>query len=433
MQTTLKTQLKVLVAVAIIIIPNLALGQPQIRQLAYKDTSSLVRRVNKDKWLVYSYKGDNHFYMVTPSGAMVDYKYLYDDNIKINDFEISESTVFFCGYREENGERYAMMGYFPLTNFPMGNVLYKVDSTMKEFKKMDIYHVENQVHVVMTALANDRFTTIVDVCHIDSTQWLFHVADGKTLLEYFDDVVVIGKQSPYVVFSSREYFHLIPVRINTSYSVWQFDAPTITNVPVFVNPCLYQRFDTLNILSPVLLSTLDGWYASVFKIANNAFSVSRFAYTGYNASVEVYGHSGMRLKDIRCNNFTFCLDVLTTDTSVSPTDSYIYHVNEFYFDSNALMYAHYYPEEDINSIDVVSEGEKCFIASGHKSKVKRLRTYRYLHGEWECATKKTASPQKIIYKYTPQVPKIPYTSYFKYFDSMEYTYGEIGINTICGE
>ena len=109
-------RLHVIVTLAMLLAPSIAKAQ-FIKEWPYLDDFSLIMKIDATSYMVYSDNGNKTFYLES-SGILSMFKYITDDDITINDFEISEDTVYYCGHKKVGATRYAMLGYFPLSNFP---------------------------------------------------------------------------------------------------------------------------------------------------------------------------------------------------------------------------------------------------------------------------------------------------------------------------
>ena len=434
-------QLHVLITAVLIMAPTMAHGQSSyIKDLQFTDKHSLIRTVDESEYLLYSYdRGDNSFYLFPDGGTSAPFFMTIDKNIEVNDMEISDDTVYFCGQRyEEDGVTRAVLGHFPLSGFPYINLSFIVDSTMTTFKKMDVYHVEQQggrqVHVVMTAVDIDGYGTMMDACRMGGIMWYAYSFDGKTVDETFDDVVVVKSwEHPYVVFSSRNMGKITSNKYNRS-RVWVFNQPGYINLPIFPYhvACYDIGFGEPLPSGPVQLEILNGWFVSAAIVGSDTLQVNRYTYNGYDRSVLIKGLSRMTLKDIQYNHMNaFCHDVLVTTTTPTTVDSYIYPVQEFFFDTNVPMNARLYKDEDLNSLALVSYDDNIYVASGHAAATQPLRVYKYQFNEWVCSMEYMIFPNKHKYESKVVEADIPFINNIQYMKVNEIDPETKGIRTIC--
>lgn len=424
-------RLHMIITLTMLLAPSIAKAQ-FIKEWPYLDYFSLIRKVDATSYMVYSDNGNKTFYLES-SGILSMFKYITDDDIIINDFEISEDTVYFCGHKKVGATRYAMLGYFPLTNFPAGEIRYNCQSSLLDFKRLDIYRVENQVHAVMTAVEDDNMNTMVDAFHVVDTTWYYYIVKGDEIKHIFDDVVVIkGYPTSYVAFSSRNIPENTLAPSLYSY-VWIFNIPLVPNNSVFISP-----FQCLSVCatpqSPVLLENMNGWVASAYMIADDTILVNRYSPTSYDRSVRIRTRPATTLKDLRYNdNLGMPIDVLSTHPTATSVNSYIYHVYEYYFDTNQAMYAHLYEDENLNSLAVSSDVNYSFWASGHNEASQNLHSYKYFHNLYTCSERKNASPFKNKYHSNNIMWRLYFRAEVGKFIPLKHSFGGISVETICGQ
>ena len=225
-------RLHILITAALLLAPAMANSQSSyIKELYYNDDgNSIIRAVDGSKYLIYNHKSINTFFLFPDGGLSSDYMIITNDQLLINDFEIFDGVVYFCGEYHGEERTIAMLGHFSLEEFPYCDVYYDFDTSMTTFKKMDTYYVDQynqrQIHVVMTAVDTSGYGTMVDAYYLGGDSWIFHSFAGELVNEIFDDVVLVDfPESRYVVFSSRETGPLYAKYSHTR--VWLFDLPTI--------------------------------------------------------------------------------------------------------------------------------------------------------------------------------------------------------------
>ena len=420
-------RLHILITAALLLAPAITTAQ-SIKEWPYTDNFSLVRTISDTSYMVFSEDGGKYFYLLTPSGFLTMYKYINNETIFINDFEISKDTVYFCGYQDTAGTKHAVLGYFPLNNFPVGDINYDKKTDFLEFKKLDVFRIGGKIHAAMTAIERNKASTIVDAFYVTGTTWYYSYLVGDALKQRFDDVVVVNTYpTSYVAFSSRD------LTLNNYPRVWIFTLPIAPNLSLLYTPYICHRLYVVP-KSEVLLESMEGWVASAFMIENDTILVNRYAPTGYDRSVRIKAYPNMTLKDMQYNdNLAFTLDVLATETTATTINSQIYHVHEYYFDTNMAMYMHFYGDEDINSLALISPVTHSYMASGHNVSNQLLRVYNYFNnGSWGCSSRKNASP--FNHKYDYDNPDIDISNKIENpeFQQLKHSIGGISIETIFG-
>ena len=190
---------------------------------------------------------------------------VYFDKIRINDMELYKGRVYLCGYIEEENGRKAMIGYFNLSGFPNIDIKYYKMDNCKEFKKLDIYTIEEiigfpEVHLVTTGTTSgSRTDALVDLNMHATGSWNCSVHISSDENENYDDIAVTKQ---YVVVSSRNKIQNIPVVY-----LWYYKRPNHIWEDIFTSNA--DRFLVYNPVaeSPVILEhmTADS-FAAVYKI-----------------------------------------------------------------------------------------------------------------------------------------------------------------------
>lgn len=411
-----------------LLIPALADSQALIREIPFMDAHSLVRRRATNEWIIHSFNGQNTFYKVDDSSPAAPFMIINIQGLEILDFEIAGDSVFFCGSLTSGENQYGVMGHFSLSGFPSVVVHYEIDSVkITCFNKIDVYYVEEQPHTVMTGIDGDGSSYMVDAFPTTPTTWYFYIACGKEDPAFFDDVIYVKNYgNNYVVFSSRDENVL-----QQPFKIWRYLVPTAVNMPVFVNPQVRDDFTNTLVDSPILLESMNGWFASVSKLANDTVFVSRYDLSAYSSSVKNKWRSNITVKDIEYNGFDFGFDVLISSPRGNSIDSYIYDVDQAFFDVPAAMNVYLYEDEDINSLDILSAYNEIYIASGHNALSTYLRVYRYIHNRWDCCQRKSTSPYKITYPYYKKTSNAWFTAYKGKYQKFLPKEGSVDIETIC--
>ena len=359
------------------------------------DTSSIVRKVNNTTRLVYSHGKQGQFFMITPTSTVAQVLSFYEDsNVYVKDFEIFNDSVFFCGTRKINNVYYAVFGYFPLADFPVCTTRLDTLSALKSFNRMVVYSIGGVTRVSLTASYHSGYGTMVDIRKLGPDAWEYNVAVCSTIYHLFDDV---AETTNNVVFTSRfspgKYY-------NTR--IWVLNKPAYGSGSLFVSTVNRLKLAKPTI-GPVLCPKLyaGDMYLTALKTLNDTIIVSKYGGSGYSTSVYFKGIPPFTLKDLKTHTpMTFC-DLLATTQTSTFVDSYIYHVREDLFNVGSAMYALKYANEEINSIDRLSNMTGSFIASGHDNNYS-LRIYGYVDNSWICAERKSYGATPKEYTHTPE-------------------------------
>ena len=246
---------------AAMVFPDTALGQEMIVEIPYPHEHSIVRHIDDQSALIYnnSLKG-NHFFRIdvnTPS--VVTYKALSNSNLKILDFEIFVSVVYFCG-ETDTIKPQAMFGYFHIANFPTGDIYIDSVPTLRRFKKLEVFSIAGNIHVAMTATGLKGIDAVVDVRDVASNVWQYDIVNAPDKTYTFDDVAVTDT---IVVYSGRlleEPSPYIPI-------FWYFPKPHYPGITLFFNTSGIHRIQ-LNNGSPSL-THLTSLYGNKFESASD--------------------------------------------------------------------------------------------------------------------------------------------------------------------
>lgn len=203
------------------------------------DDYSIIRNIDDDHWLVYSNGKGNAFYMISSSGATITHMDLAIHKLKILDFEIFENTVYFCGVNDTISPN-ALMGYFNLSGFPYSAVRYDVRSEWMSFGKLDVFRVENEIHIVMTAKYHSGNGTMVDVRSLSFGNWAYCDGDFDKVHFTFYDVAVTENYVVYTSIGDSNSTIIIP---NTK--LWYIKRPTSSGGPIFNNVPGYMQIVNL--------------------------------------------------------------------------------------------------------------------------------------------------------------------------------------------
>ena len=409
---------------------NVAQSQENIVELPfYDDGTSIVRYVDNDHWLVYSYSKRNMFYMMSPGATNVPFLIIQSADIHILDFEVFNNTVYFCGYATlVNGNTGGVMGYFDVNQFPNVNIMYNISNEFSSFKRLDVFDDGDKKHVVMTSDKTLPRGTMTDAIWDGVYTWTYYSANiGDTNIFY--DVAVTDKN---VVFSSRK-----DVLTGSFPQLWYTRKPYYPGNTIFVSPSTTYRITFTDKTTSFI--HMDHLYSNKYAVY---YCITGSLIHNFAKINGIYPFQSLKFanRNISVQEIKYCpadsvLDVLANNPSLAPVRSYMYHLytNSFLFGGNANY--HIFNSNIINSIDYFRPSSSLtFVASGFENGSNDLHVLRYTLGSWGVCSSNdvilTNSISTPINYYNLEIPVIIKT---KEFVNLPYEPGSIRIETLCGQ
>jgi hypothetical protein len=431
-RTGLKGMALAVLALLFLLPPSAAgQGTELIRDIPQYSDYSIIRQIDYDDWLVYSYGEGNKFYWVTSSNYPVPYKSILMENLKIFDFEIFDNVVYFCGTLLDEVQ-YAVMGYFSLDSGLYGSVYFDTFPDLASFNKLDIFSVEGQVHLVMTGHETNLKGVMIDVMQTAPMQWIYTVATlTKDEDIGFDDVAVTDSR---VVFTSRDT--TIENKYGETY-LWHFDRPIGIGVNIFLNHITEILFDN-EPQSPVLIEHLyNDWFAIACNSRKSFIAISRFLMTSPNATFRYYPfQNGDIVSDIKYNADDQDIDLVETGWIEDGTRyGMCAHIHDSYFISAASTVDLRLPVDvALFSIDYLPGMPSWFIASGHGYENPLLRVYRYKYDYnvvTECTSYDRAYGEPIDVEWKAKKKDFMTRQVVRAVKIVRHAIGSLEINTTC--
>lgn len=361
--------------------------------------TSIVRGITRDTTLVYNRNltsipnTTSSFSFVMESNPTHMWT-LYIDSLYVNDFELFERYVYFCGYKTVEGGKRAMLGYFKLDDYPDINFYYYVLDDSKELKKLDVYKTVEfqyyeQTHLVATGTTSgSRSDVLVDMAMF--TPWTLncHMYFSNDENENFDDVAVTDK---YVVVSSRSKIQNIPY-IN----LWYYQRPHFVGQHIFNNNVDYCYIHNPVPTSPVILEfTKIDSFVAVYK--EEGFSrIAMLKMDAMNPNYDIFEIEALEQWpsipiDVKYQYGTSLFDILARVSNYQKLTfdplMHIYHVtpndlNGISPNGNITRYT------DINyhlwSLDKQKGLSSQFIVSGAAGQIPKL--FRFYYNRWNDCT-----------------------------------------------
>lgn len=358
--------------------------------------TSIIRETSKDSVMIYNCRNTSTFMLATPGDNNAFTMYI--EPIYVNDFEVFERNVYFCGYKLEDGIKKAIIGCFRLHNFPYNNdsnyhIPYYVVDECKEFKKLDVYMTDEgmpfgifDIHVVSTGTTGSRSDALVDMVMMSSLPGGVPINCNLYLSndtnENLDDVAVTDN---YVIVSSRT-----KDKGDLVVNFWHFGRPTVVGENIFCTSINNLCVKTPIAETPVFLEhTKVNDYVATYKIKG----YSRIAMlqlealnTNYN-SVEITGipMGNIFPMDIKYNRRNGVYGILARGEAGINLDydlqMKIYHITPAII-QNTAPYGEgtWYPYNQVWSIDPQKKTANRFVASAGLSNL--VRMLRYNHYQW---------------------------------------------------
>lgn len=353
----------------------------------YKTERVIVRDSSYSQCYVYAhYNGsDNVFLEVSDIGTSAPMMELPSSVSLVNDFEIYNGTVYFCGVNTSGA---AIMGRFSLQGFPSSSLYIWTVSSMALLSKMDVGFYNGKTHVVMTGKMTNGSSRIVDAWENASLQWNFAIS---TEVEdcTFDDVAILSNK---VIVSARMapnnngtffFFSYPPSILSTilTQNVYYKDViqPIGTVSEVLIKP------DTSNNFS-FLRNTEHGPSIGECNAVTQTLSWHKF----FGSSLLKSSCRGIDLSyNPLANRVDLVVDGFNNDISM------IVHPHEPIAPPlNPVFNGHRYSDDEILSIDAINSGYGLFFAAGiiPNAVPNYLRLYRYKYNVWQnCMEYKTLS------------------------------------------
>lgn len=404
---TKKIFLRILAAMLFLSVSPDIFSQEYIRgadHYLYCDTS-IVRTKGKDTVLTYYHNHNKSVFMLMVSGTN-PVPALFIEPVYVNDFELYDNVVFFCGYKDDGGVKKGVYGLFLISTLPSSTLSYVVVDTCTELKKLEyyIYHdiLYEEIHLAMigtTGKLNNVLIHALPGGTMPTPPFPAYPFCGYSVYfsnndnEFFDDVAVTEN---YVVVSTRSKISGLPV-----IDFWQFEKQTAS-----LSSFLYMPIHHLRMGSPVADSQVflehaeNDNYAAVFKEQGYSRMVMLQLTAPQNVinSVEIWGDEAQTVIpiDIKYLKGRKDFDILARyiyyrgdyDRQFLPMQ--IYHVTQTVLNQTLpLGLGTNYPENHVWSIDPVEPYH--FVASGGFGRAIRLFKYHYY--QWENC------PESFLYRY----------------------------------
>lgn len=157
-------------------------------------TKTIVREWQPQKIITYIETDHNHYFACgTSSGTLTLGD--FDSTFTINDFEIANDYVYFCG--KDDWDRH-FFGWFKIQDFFFNNGQYYVhrqgQSPIHPFDHLAVYENNNKVNIVAIGYYNNEsFATAISGVAGDPLSWSHTFGRSSRFREHMYDVVVTDK------------------------------------------------------------------------------------------------------------------------------------------------------------------------------------------------------------------------------------------------
>lgn len=405
-------------------------GQNFVRKILWEDQNSIIRRYTDDTLILYSRsKGQNIFFKASTVNTTVLYITLGNDNIEINDFEVFDDTVYFCGSLKGQTS-YALFGMFSASKFQTSTVKYCIFNQLKSFNRMAMFSVSGRPRAAMTASYNNGYGTMVDFIRENSTIWHYYIADRIDSCEIYDDVAVT---SQHVVFTARAFGNNGVLKYGRAQVVYH-DKPVYSGNPFLISGAVIRAFANMSATTPIIIKhSWSNQFGIVNKTNNQKISVGRFVGYNYTESTEISLENGVTIRDLGYNDFIMEFELLTNKQIGNDVNSYIYHIEDYCFLYNSSAYYHLFTDTTaiLSLAKVNSPGFLAHTACGNKSQT--LMMYRYIYNNYNCSNTGNTPTTVVDYTVNPLETAILTQNNYKTLSTLSHSNGQTTLVIDCGQ
>lgn len=356
-------------------------AQNFIKKVTMEGGPSIIRTIDNTHWLTYceNSKGRKDFYIVPQNGTVIDNMQIKDQTIHVSDFVINADTVYFCGKKDTESSSVAIMGYFSVAGAQFDTVIYETFPEVLSFNAIDAFRLEGHIYAALTATTTSGLETMADIRHLSGNIWECNVVEPNFGNWTFDDVTVTGR---YIIYTSRAGGD------NKFKSrIWFVDRPVYYGSSIFLSSIPYNEFALPYLTGKMLVGKVGGWFYTAAPTANGTVLLHQYALDVYTVSVEFNGIGNFAVNDITYALWPRTAEVLVVTDNGGTSDSRIYHIPQTAFDQKATAGIHLYPGYEIHSLDISSELDSLFVASGRDFAYTEHHAFRYKLNKYKCAEK----------------------------------------------
>ncbi len=267
-------------------IPVAAQGDEIYEVPGLNSKKSIVRYWKGMEYIVYTEDGSTSSFSLVDYSSMSCATFSSASYLGVNDFEIAEDSVFFCGFDGTN----PIFGYFDIANlFSTSNGLFftsiggwistssMTQERITELTKLVVQPFLPGFHVYMIGKAEYQISgnpvvhnrCIVDM-YYDGTQWKYQFSQEQGSVYYYDDIVL-----------TAGFLEVVGHKNGSSgYYNTQYNHPPNNATPIFNFPPVYATYYYAGGIQcyfndpyrPVLATHLRGNYYVMVSYANVCLS-----------------------------------------------------------------------------------------------------------------------------------------------------------------
>lgn len=390
------TKFKFLALFFLSIVPAVAWGQEVVRTIELEKTDNvIIRDIDDKEWLVsgeflWGNQQKKAFVKVDETGTSAPIMFLPDIVKSVNDFEIYEDFVYFCG---ENSNGLGVVGRFRLSDFPTAQVCVWSVPALNRMKKLDVKEMNSTLHVVMTGETALNSQHLVDAWEpsASSVSWVFYITEVNDDW-LFDDVAITDTK---VVFSGRN--------VSENHSGFIYYVFPVALTSVFMNNADYKNIPVPNANSEIWIKPSVA-YNFIFATGEQ----SEMLVGEYNANLmnpvwqstvgSYHTQTLLSAVDLAFNKLSNRMDFIAIPYNGSIYRTILHPTAPTVFAVPSSMFGRYYPGDIIQSLDGINTLAGCFVAAGVAQEMNHMRVYKYKYNEWLGCLNPTNVPCDIMTK-----------------------------------
>ena len=201
-----------------------------------KGTTTIIRMIGDDDWLVYCKDTSCRFLRVTNGNVTADEMILEPYFTSVTDFKIHEGRVYFCGMAED-GLPY--MANFSIGSFPSTSFEWEYLAKASSVNKLEVYGSSNSViHIVMTGQDLSGYGILVEAMsmgigwHVYYT--MIYAKKGEEFV--FDDIAISDTLAAVTSYEREGRYDSLFAYTYHSGRVWFIRVPSLITVPLTNSP-----------------------------------------------------------------------------------------------------------------------------------------------------------------------------------------------------
>lgn len=345
---------------------------------------TIVREVSIDKWLFCQRSPFSSFFYVSDTSSWVHTLDFSGYNIAINDFEIYNDWVFFCGESTNPNDSYAFVGKFNMTSYPNSTVYFYKTDKIKSLTKIEVQNgglATVDAFMIGQGHNGECFFVSANLPGFGNLGSFFFSEATDFHVNILDDIVITDN---YIVATGRD-------TINRQGYLYYFYIPVLIGGPYAT---FTQYFNIgYDVFNPILITHCTNDYIVTVSSNNSYHLISAFDSTSNIHNMMISRVNGVVEKDLDYNSNSKELDLLVNNYAIQQDGcvSYIYHLSPTNVTDGTTFYVHDYTGHKIFSIRKTSETIPLlnrFIAGGCPCVSFHFHWYRYnSHQWWACAQK----------------------------------------------